>query len=173
MNRFIPSFAALFPGGLLAGAFLYAYFNVVPTFSEVPLHVHLSYRVQLMKHNGLVMQLLMAASFLGSVWFAISARRSRSTLITVLIAAALALESFLITRFGNVPINQLIKTWNAENPPADWATLLAQWDWYHAMRTLSAVASFLTLMLGLWFHIRKYQQDVAAAGISNWSIPSL
>ena len=55
MNITIPKLIALTVTGLLAGAFFYAFVNVVPTFYEVPENVHFIIRTQLMSHNGILM----------------------------------------------------------------------------------------------------------------------
>lgn len=155
MNRIISQFVATVATGLLAGAFLYARLNVVPTFSEVPLNVHLTFRVQLMTHNSVVMQLLMAGSLLASLYYALTVRRSRAAMIIILTASVLALATFLVTRLGNVPINQQIKTWSAANPPVNWLALLQQWDVYHTVRTFTAFAAFITLLLGSYLFAKQ------------------
>jgi hypothetical protein len=33
----------------------------------------------------------------------------------------------LITRFGNIPINNRILTWNSDSPPADWLLVAQKW----------------------------------------------
>lgn len=69
MNRWTSAFATV-STGLLAGAFSYAYFTVVPTFSEVPLAVHLAYRDALMRHNGMYVQIAMGLSIVIPAWWA-------------------------------------------------------------------------------------------------------
>ena len=51
MERLV-KFMAILSTGLLAGAFAYAFFTVVPTFYDVPLEVHLTFRNALMRHNS-------------------------------------------------------------------------------------------------------------------------
>jgi hypothetical protein len=48
---------ALLSAGLQAGAFLAAFFTVVPTWYEVPREVHFTYRVALMRHGQLICRL--------------------------------------------------------------------------------------------------------------------
>jgi uncharacterized membrane protein len=148
----ISKFVALTAAGLLAGSFLYGCLNLVPTFSEVPLQVHLVFRVQLMKHNSVVMQLLMAVSVLAPLWYAITVWQNRPAALLIIVAATFALTSLLVTRFGNVPINQVIKTWSATHPPGDWKILLERWNTYNIIRTGAAIACFLTLLIGDRLH---------------------
>jgi len=64
MKTAVPKFLATISTGLLAGSFLYGILNLVPTFYEVALNVHLSFRIQLMSHNSVTMQLLMVTSII-------------------------------------------------------------------------------------------------------------
>lgn len=61
--------------------------------------------------------------------------RSASTLVYLYIAAAVLLVTAgLITRFFNQPINAIVMTWNAQNPPAEWTALRDQWWRWHIDR---------------------------------------
>ncbi|MFI1347372.1 anthrone oxygenase family protein [Streptomyces lydicus] len=62
-------------------------------------------------------------------------------------AALLALASFLITRFGNVPINGRIKQWARTAAPADHAETLRRWELFNDLRTLAAFAAFVLLIV--------------------------
>lgn len=137
--------SALLSTGLLAGAFSYALVSVVPTFDAVPLDVHLQYRTALMRMNGIFMQALMAVSLLTSFWLAVTMRARARWYAAG--AGLLALTSLLVTRFGNVPINGKIKTWSAASLPPDHAELLRRWEVFHDIRTATAVAAFLLLVV--------------------------
>lgn len=141
----LPRALALLGTGLLAGAFGYTLFSVVPTFDAVPLAVHLPFRVELMSMNSIVMQSLMALSFASSLWFTLTLRGR--TRLTAAAAPLLAAATFLITRFGNVPINREIRTWSPTAPPAGYADRLQRWELFHDLRTATAVAAFLVVLL--------------------------
>ncbi|XZF15465.1 anthrone oxygenase family protein [Chitinophagaceae bacterium MMS25-I14] len=147
MNVVIPQFIAVAATGLLAGAFMYGLLNVVPTFYEVPLNVHLTYRTHLMSHNGATMQLLMAASIIAPLWYAAVVRYSPLVTGMAVLSALLALTSLLVTRFGNVPINQLIKTWAPDHPPANWMMKLHTWDRYNRIRSFAALGCFISFII--------------------------
>jgi uncharacterized membrane protein len=129
--------------GLLAGTFYYATSNVLPTFSEVPDNIHLAFRTALMRHNSLNMQLLMGMSIVTGSLLAWQVRHTRPALYCAASASLLALTSLLVTRFGNVPINMLIKTWDISHPPLDWQNTLTHWSLFHYIRTYSAIGSFV------------------------------
>lgn len=146
MKVFIPQFIALAATGLLAGAFVYGLLNVVPTFYEVPLRVHLSYRTQLMNHNSMTMQSLMVASIITPLWYAYVGRSSAAPVFAI-VSGLLALTCLLVTRFGNVPINQQIKTWSPDTLPDNWAIILRTWDHFNLVRSLAALGCFISCIL--------------------------
>lgn len=130
--------------GLLAGSFGYGAANLVPRFDALPIGQRLDFHAELMKVNGITVQGAMAVSALSSLALAALTRgRAR-----VLAAAAgfLTFVSFLITRFGNVPINGRIKRWADTAPPADHAEILRRWELFNHARTFTALAAFALLV---------------------------
>lgn len=146
MKIFIPQLIALLSTGMLAGAFIYGLLNVVPTFYEVPVSVHLAYRRQLMGHNSITMQSLMMAAIIAPLWYAAVAGLSRSAWLLAIGSGLLALTSLLVTRFGNVPINQLIKNWSPDQLPVNWSATLHTWDNFNLIRTLAALGCFISFI---------------------------
>lgn len=136
---------ALLSTGLLAGAFGYGAVNVATTFNVVPLDVRLTFHSALMQMNGPVMQTTMGLAALSSLALAVLARGTHRHLAGA--AGALAVASFLITRFGNVPINGRIKVWAVTTPPADYATQLQRWETFNVVRTLTALAAFVLVIV--------------------------
>ncbi|XVS64514.1 anthrone oxygenase family protein [Actinosynnema sp. CA-299493] len=157
---------ALLATGLLAGTFGYGAVNLVSTFNTVPLDVRLTFHSALMRVNGPVVQSTMALAAVGSIALAVltrgGARRAAAT------AGALVVTSFLVTRFGNVPINGRIKEWAVTTPPADHAEALHRWEAFNVVRTLTALAAFL---LVIWVATRSRPgagdgQKASAIGVS-------
>ncbi|WP_067566186.1 DUF1772 domain-containing protein [Nocardia acidivorans] len=140
LSRVVPAAALLFPG-LLAGAFGYGAVNVLYAFREVPLDVRFTFHTALMRVNGPVMQSLMALTVLSTLALAIH-RTGRYRWLAAT-ASVLAIGSFLITRLGNVPINQKIKVWAVSGPPADYAAILHRWEIFHFARTACALTAFV------------------------------
>lgn len=135
---------ALLATGLLTGAFGYGAANLVPTFNAVPLDMRLSFHAELMKMNGITMQAAMAVSILSA--FALAALAHGPARLIAGSAGLLTLGSFLITRFGNVPINGLIKDWARTSPPVDHAEILRRWELFNDLRTLTALIAFALLI---------------------------
>jgi uncharacterized membrane protein len=60
-----------------------------------------------------------------------------------LLAALLGVTCFLVTRFGNVPINGIMRSWSPTSPPIDWLQKLHRWDVFNSIRTIAAIGTFL------------------------------
>ncbi|WP_406384938.1 anthrone oxygenase family protein [Streptomyces sp. NBC_01618] len=131
--------------GLLTGAFGYGAINLAPTFWKVPLEMRLSFHAQLMKMNSPVMLTAMAAAAASSLALALQTRGRERWLAAG--ATSLAVASFLITRFGNVPINGQIKVWATTSAPANYAELLHRWDLFNRLRTTTALVAFILLVV--------------------------
>lgn len=152
--------ALLFPG-LLAGAFGYGAVNVLYAFREVPLDVRFTFHTALMRVNGLVMQSLMGLAVLSTLVLAVYSTSWLRRLACG--ASALVVTSFLVTRFGNVPINQHIKQWAVGTPPADYAEILHRWEMFHILRTGCALAAFV-LVIGVVLATARAESCGTATG---------
>ncbi|RKR93021.1 uncharacterized protein DUF1772 [Micromonospora pisi] len=135
---------ALLSTGLLAGALGYGAVNVVATFNAVPLDVRLTFHTALMRMNGPVVQTVMASAAVSTVAFAVLVR-GRARLLAAG-SGGLVLLSFLVTRFGNVPINAEIKTWAVSSAPADYPAVLRRWEMFNDIRTIAALAAFVCVL---------------------------
>jgi hypothetical protein len=147
---------SLMSTGFLAGVFTYALFAIIPAWNDVPRQVHFTYRVALMKHNAIVMQSIMALGIVAPLWWAFTFRamplnavpfgRVSSARLCALAASVMNLTAVLITRFGNVPINQFIRKWLTEPPPANYLEPLHRWTVFNNIRTAAAVLGFLLIL---------------------------
>ncbi|MGW4700039.1 DUF1772 domain-containing protein [Streptomyces sp. NPDC004285] len=151
---------SLLSTGLLSGAFGYGAANLVPTFRSVPIEMRLDFHAELMKWNGITVQGAMVVSALSALALAaVTRRRTRALAGT---AGALTVSSFLITRFGNVPINGRIKQWAVTAPPADHAEVLRRWELFNDARTLTAVAAF-GLLIAVALHRQAHDPPATEA----------
>ena len=135
---------ALLSTGLLAGTFAYGAVNLVAAFNGVPLDVRLTFHAELMKANGPVVQTAMALAALSSIALAILLH-GRPRLISAG-AGVLVAVSFLVTRFGNVPINGQIKQWAAGDVPADYAEILQRWEAFNVVRASAGFLAFVAVI---------------------------
>ncbi|MET0237434.1 MAG: DUF1772 domain-containing protein [Kibdelosporangium sp.] len=154
---------ALLSTGLLAGTFAYGAVNLTAAFNGVPLDVRLTFHAELMKTNGPVVQTTMALAALSSVALAILSRGTPRLLAAG--AGALAVVSFLVTRFGNVPINGQIKQWAVSTAPADHAEILQRWEMFNVVRTLAGLIAFLAVICAavVFAQTRRVVPEMSAA----------
>ena len=137
---------SLMSTGFLAGVFTYAFFAIIPAWNEVPREVHFTYRVALMKHNAIVMQSIMLVGILAPLWWAWTIRTMPAARACAEAASIMNLITVLVTRFGNVPINQFVRKWLTEPPPADYLESLHRWDVFNNIRSIAAVLGFLLIL---------------------------
>ena len=138
---------SLISTGFLAGVFTYAFFAIIPAWNEVPREVHFTYRVALMRHNAIVMQSIMAVGILAPLWWAWTIRTMPAARACAVAASLMNLTTVLVTRFGNVPINQLIRKWLIEPPPADYLEPLHRWTVFNNIRSVAAVSGFILILI--------------------------
>jgi uncharacterized membrane protein len=75
-------------------------------------------------------------------------REFRSPAFVLTLAGVLfIIVSIITTLLVNVPINtEIMDTWSAQSPPADWAETRDRWNLFHAIRTVLMVAAFVCLL---------------------------
>lgn len=61
-------------------------------------------------------------------------RDNRRTSILLGGATACLLIGALITKFGNIPLLDMIDTWDVASPPANWLEITERWYRYHSVR---------------------------------------
>ncbi|MEU6579291.1 DUF1772 domain-containing protein [Nocardia sp. NPDC046763] len=138
--------AALACSGFLAGAFSYGSLVVRPAYWSSPDPVHIAYRAQFIPHNNPVMPTAQILGVALALLLAVVAPDVTGRLLSV--GAAVATSAcIVVTKLGNVPINNKIRTWDPNHPPADYRTLLHRWDTYHDIRTAAVVLAFALVLV--------------------------
>jgi hypothetical protein len=79
-------------------------------------------------------------------------REDKKTFMALLAAACFLLLCIVITRFGNLPIQTEMMTWNIQAVPEDWMVLRDQWWSFHIQRT---VAELVALALVAWTSVQR------------------
>jgi hypothetical protein len=138
---------SLMSTGFLASVFTYAFFAIIPAWNEVPRQVHFIYRVALMRHNAIVMQSIMLVGIFAPLWWAWTIRAMPAARICSITASIMNVTAVLVTRFGNVPINQLVRKWLTEPPPANYMEALHRWTVFNNIRSSAAVFGFLLILI--------------------------
>jgi hypothetical protein len=81
----------------------------------------------------------------------------------------------LVTRFGNVPINQLFRKWLTAPPPADYLEALHRWTVFNDVRSAAAVFGFVLILIAdalLDANTGPVSLACARDGTSSISVPS-
>ena len=138
---------SLMSTGFLAGVFVYALFAIIPAWNEVPREVHFTYRVALMRHNAIVMQSIMAVGILAPLWWAWTIDAMPTARACAVAASVMNLIAVVVPRFGNVPINQYVRKWLTEPPPADYMGVLHRWTVFNNIRSGAAVLGFALILI--------------------------
>jgi Domain of unknown function (DUF1772) len=81
---------------------------------------------------------------LGLAWTIRAVPAARACAIA---ASIMNLTAVFVTRFGNVPVNQLVRKWLTEPPPADYLVPLHRWIVFNNIRSLATVFGFALVLL--------------------------
>lgn len=89
-------------------------------------------------------------------------REFRSPAFVLTLTGVLCIiASIVTTLLVNVPINaEIMDTWSAQSPPADWAETRDRWNLFHVIRTVSMVAAFGCLLLAMVLTSRHARSGV-------------
>jgi uncharacterized membrane protein len=72
---------------------------------------------------------------------------------TVFITAAIALAALVadtvLTLKGNLPINDIINSWSADQQPANWADYRTKWLTIFRYRQIATISGFVSLLVGV------------------------
>jgi uncharacterized membrane protein len=74
--------------------------------------------------------------------------------ITAAIAFVALVADTLLTVKGNLPINDIINNWTADNIPADWADYRTKWFRIFQYRQVANITGFLSLLVGVVFRTK-------------------
>jgi len=76
----------------------------------------------------------------------------------VFISATIALLALIIevvlTLKGNLPINDVINTWSANNIPVNWSDIRDKWFAIYMYRQIASITGFVSLVVGAVFGIK-------------------
>ena len=71
--------------------------------------------------------------------------------ITAAIALVALIAEILLTLKGNLPINDVINTWSANNYPTNWADFRTKWFDIYQYRQVANIIGFISLLAGVVF----------------------
>jgi uncharacterized membrane protein len=134
--------------GVMVGVEFAVSFFLNPILNGLPGDNGLRGRTHGARLGGAVMPFWYITSLvLVGVW-AVAGWHHHSTGLVVT-AAALLILSVIMSILLLVPINNRVKTWTAENRPADWKEQMNRWDRFHYVRVAVIIAAFALLVAAL------------------------
>jgi hypothetical protein len=93
------------------------------------------------------------AALLANVLLVIATAKAPTSLvfITATIALVALVAEIMLTLKGNLPINDVINTWSADNVPANWKTFRERWFTIFQYRQIASITGFVSLLIGAVF----------------------
>ena len=93
------------------------------------------------------------AALLANILLVILAAKTPSSLVfvTSTIALIALVAEILLTLKGNLPINDVINTWSADNVPANWTSFREKWFIIFEYRQIASITGFISLLIGTVF----------------------
>jgi ABC-type transport system involved in multi-copper enzyme maturation permease subunit len=79
-------------------------------------------------------------------------RQNKTAFISLIVAGFFLISCIIITRFGNLPIDNQVMAWTEDTMPSNWIELRDRWMSFHRMRT---GVELVALVLVTWSSIRK------------------
>ena len=145
MLRRLVLFAALFFVALVAGAAFAIWIDYNPAGMSP------AFYTQKMQHAIRVFTIPLPAVVILGVLFTLGstilARGERPEFYFLIVASVCIIAVAFITAFGNIPINNQIKTWPATSPPSNWQELAQKWWWFQTVRTIAALGGLSLLII--------------------------
>jgi uncharacterized membrane protein len=90
--------------------------------------------------------MLIAASVLNII-AAFLYRKDRRTCYFLAGAGICFMVGGLITRFGNIPLLDVMDTWSVNSPPANWKEVADRWYLFHSVRFAIDIVGLLLAVL--------------------------
>jgi hypothetical protein len=79
-------------------------------------------------------------------------RQNRTVFVFLIVAGLFLISCMIITRFGNLPIDNQVMSWTEDTMPSNWIGLRDRWMSFHRMRT---GVELVALGLVIWARIYK------------------
>lgn len=139
--------------GLMAGIYFSFSVFIMKSFAELPA---LQAAQAMNKINDVIINTVFLPVFFGStLWFAglivwsIADWQGSSSILTIVAAVIYILGMFLVTAFGNVPLNNKLKASAKQDSTliSVWNEYLHRWTQLNHLRTLSCMASCALLVI--------------------------
>jgi hypothetical protein len=152
-NAFI-RFANIILAALLAGTSFGIWVGLNPKNYSPTTYLEQQQNLVLSLHSLMVSFVILAT--LVTLVSAFLNRKHKAVFLALLLASALFASCILISRFGNLPIQKEMLTWQAGQLPENWTFLRDKWWSFHIART---IVELLALVLVAWTSTQKMATD--------------
>ncbi len=136
--------------GLLAGTSFGIWIGLNPIAYSVSTYIEQQQHL-VNSLNTLMISLVILATLI-TIVSAYFQRQNKSVFIALLIAAAFLASCIFISRFGNLPIQKKILTWNVGYVPNNWTIFRDKWWSFHILRTMAELSAFVLIA---WTSVQK------------------
>jgi uncharacterized membrane protein len=137
--HFIPLFLLL----LVTGVFWGTWFTLTRSLDEFSASEFIHIGKVIIANVAVPMSIIMPLCILFMVLSVLYYPEKKSTGFYLnILALVLMLITLSITLLILVPIDDRIKEWTTSTMPLNWELIRSRWDYYHALRTFSSLASF-------------------------------
>ncbi len=140
----VARFSLLLLLGLLVGAMFGIWVGSNP--SGLSANAYVEQQQNAIRSLNTLLPLMGAVCIVLSVALAVDAKCESRTRLLFVATAVCLLGAAVITRFCNQPINAVVATWNAQNPPPQWEHLRTEWWQWHIVRTVAGIAGFASAL---------------------------
>lgn len=138
-------FGSLLFVGLTAGAAYVVWFDYNPAGMSSTFYVqHMQHAIRVLT---IPLPTIVVLGLLFTATASFQARKEPAVFYLLAIATACVLVVGLITRLGNIPINNQILTWKIESPPSDWSALAEKWWRFQTARFALQTAALCLVSL--------------------------
>ncbi|MBK7230752.1 MAG: DUF1772 domain-containing protein [Saprospiraceae bacterium] len=154
MKSIYLKFINILLAALLAGTSFGIWFGMNPM--KYSASSYLDQQQNLVISLNTIMVTLVIAATLVTGWSALQYKQQKAYFALLGIAALCFLSCLLISRFGNLPIQNEILSWSYDSMPENWTSLRDSWWNYHILRT---IAELIALVLVVWVYLHMNTQN--------------
>jgi uncharacterized membrane protein len=148
MIRRVIHFLAVLAAGVITGGQYVVSFDYSGAGTTAPLYTEkMQYAIH---HIGTPLFTMLIATTILSFLAAVLYRSDRRTSLLLAVAGSLFLCGGLITAFGNVPLLNMIDTWNVSSPPSDWREVADRWYVFHTVRIFVDLVGFALVIISVF-----------------------
>lgn len=125
-------FLAVFTAAIITGG------QYVVSFDYSTVDMHASFYTEKMQyaihHIGTPLFAILITATILNLVSAVLYRSDRRMFYLLLGGAPCFFVGGLITKFGNIPLLDMINTWSVSSPPSDWKEIADRWYVFHSVR---------------------------------------